>query len=92
MSYKEYISKLYRPILEKTNRDVFICLDKNEPPFSAFDIVDNLITDEDIKSLRVYPDHYELYEKLANFVSVDTNQLLITQGSEQAIDLSLEFF
>jgi histidinol-phosphate aminotransferase len=92
MSYKKYISKLYRPILEKTNRELSICLDKNEPPFSAFDIVDNLITDKDIENLRVYPDSYELYEKLANFVNVDINQLLITQGSEQAIGFIFRIF
>jgi len=92
MSYKEYISDLYRPSLAKSDRDRFICLDKNEPPFSAFDVVDNLITDEDIKSLRVYPDPYELYIKLSNFVGVSINQLLITQGSEQAIEFVFRIF
>lgn len=92
MIYKEYISKLYRPSLEQDDRNKFICLDKNEPPFSAFDIVDNLITDQDIKSLRVYPNPYELYEKLSKFVGVDKNQLLITQGSEQAIEFIFRIF
>jgi histidinol-phosphate aminotransferase len=92
MSYSEYLSKLYRPSLEKTNKNSFICLNKNEPPFSAFDMVDGLITDNDIKSLRVYPDPYELYEKLSNFVNVEMNQLLITQGSEQAIEFIFRVF
>lgn len=92
MSYKEYISKLYRPSLKNNSRDGMIFLDKNEPPFSAFDIIDNIFTDEDIKSLRVYPDPYELYEKLAKFVGVEVNKLLITQGSEQAIEFIFRVF
>jgi histidinol-phosphate aminotransferase len=92
MLYKEYISKLYRPSLEKTDRDEFICLDKNEPPFSAFDILGDLITDSDISSLRIYPDPYELYIKLSHFVNINIDQLLITQGSEQAIEFVFRIF
>jgi len=62
-----YLTKLYRPTLARNNREQFICMDKNEPPYSAFQIVDGLLTDDDIKSLRIYPDLYELYEKLAVF-------------------------
>jgi len=92
MIYRKYMSKLYRPPLEKNDRSKFICLDKNEPPFSAFDVVDNLITDQDIKSLRVYPNPYKLYKKLSKFAGVDINQLLITQGSEQAIEFVFRIF
>jgi len=92
MSYKDYMLGLYRPPLMKNSRETVLCLDKNEPPFSAFDCVDGLITNEDIKSLRVYPDPYELYEKLAYFVGVKMNQLLITQGSEQAIEFVFRMF
>jgi len=92
MNYRNYISQLFRPYLEKTQRNKFICLDKNEPPFSAFEVVENLITDDNIRSLRVYPNPYELYEKLASFVGIDKNNLLITQGSEQAIGFVFRIF
>jgi len=92
MNYSRYLEKQFRPHLEKTNRDKFICLDKNEPPFSAFDIIDGLITNDDIKSLRVYPDPYDLYEKLSKFVGIDIKNLLITQGSEQAIEFVFRVF
>ena len=92
MNYKDYISKLYRPSLEKNDRNEFICLDKNEPPFSAFYLVKDIISDSDVSSLRIYPDPYELYEKLSIFVGVDINQLLITQGSEQAIEFIFRVF
>lgn len=86
MNYQNYLSNLYRPSLEHSDRNEYVCMDKNEPPFSAFDCIDDLINDDDIRSLRVYPDPFELYEKLAKFSNVNMNQLLITQGSEQAIE------
>jgi len=36
MKYKNYLTNLFRPVLDKNNRNDFICMDKNEPPFSAF--------------------------------------------------------
>lgn len=92
MNYSQYLSELYRPPLSKNTRSEFICLDKNEPPFSAFETVNFAITHDDLKSLRIYPDPYELYEKLAKFSNVDINQLLITQGSEQAIEFIFRIF
>lgn len=92
MNYQEYLARLYRPSLEKDNRSEFICMDKNEPPFSAFESIDGLINDSDIQSLRIYPSSYELYTKLASFSGVQTKQLLITQGSEQAIEFVFRIF
>lgn len=92
MNYAEYLLGLYRPPLEKTNREEYVCLDKNEPPFSAFDTIENMFDDNDMKMLRVYPDLYSLYEKLADFVGVGIHNLLITQGSEQALKYVFEVF
>ena len=92
MSYKNYLSNLYRPSLKKSDRSDFISLNKNEAPFSAFNSLNNLFCDEDIKSLREYPDPYKLYKKLSKFIGVDTNSLLITQGSEQAIRFIFDTF
>lgn len=92
MKYQEYISKLDRPLLEETDRFSYICMDKNEPPFSAFELIKGLISNEDIKSLRIYPDPYELYQKLSVFSGANINQLLITQGSEQAIEFVFRIF
>lgn len=89
---KKYISQLYRPSLSENDRSGFICLDKNEPPFSAFDTVKDIITNEDIQSLRIYPDPFELYTKLAVFAKVTIDQLIITHGSEQAIDFVFRIF
>ncbi|MDF1875016.1 aminotransferase class I/II-fold pyridoxal phosphate-dependent enzyme [Sulfurimonas sp. SAG-AH-194-I05] len=90
--YSVYLSKLYRPPLEKSKTKDFLCLDKNEPPFSAFDSLDDLFTTEDILNLREYPNLYEVYEKLATFVGVKIENLLLTQGSEQALKSVFEVF
>ncbi len=92
MQYSKYISKLYRPPLEKSKTDDYLCLDKNEPPFSAFKTLDGLFCDEDILNLRKYPNLYNLYEKLATFANVSINNLLLTQGSEQALKSIFEIF
>lgn len=92
MKYSEYLKDLYRPALEKTKTDDYICLEKNEPPFSAFETIDNIFNDEDMKNLRVYPNLYDLYEQLADFSSVDINNIFLTQGSEQALKNVFEVF
>jgi len=92
MRNSDYLKKLYRPPLQKSKTQEFICLDKNEPPFSAFDSLDGLFCDEDILKLREYPNLYELYEKLSNFVDVNIENLLLTQGSEQALKSVFEVF
>ena len=92
MKYSEYISTLYRPALEKSKTKEFLCLDKNEPPFSAFDSLNDLFCDKDILNLREYPNLYELYEKLATFTDVSIKNLLLSQGSEQALKNIFEVF
>jgi len=85
-NYIQHLEKLYRPHLEKSYRDEFICFDKNEAPFSAFEVIDGLINNNDIKNLRQYPDPYLLYKRLASFLKVEIENLLLTHGSEQGIN------
>ncbi len=92
MSYSKYIEDLYRPLLEKTDRASYTCLDKNEAPFSAFDNNKNLITSEDIYNLKSYPNPFFLYEDLSSFLNIDIDNILLTQGSEQAIDFVFRVF
>lgn len=92
MRNSDYLSKLFRPPLEKSKTKEFLCLDKNEPPFSAFDSMDSLFSNDDIINLREYPNLYELYEKLAIFTNVSIENLLLTQGSEQALKSVFEVF
>ena len=92
MRYSEYLKNLYRPALEKSKTQEFLCLDKNEPPFSAFDSINGLFSNEDMIKLREYPNLYDLYEKLSTFSDVNIDNLLLTQGSEQALKSVFDIF
>src|SRR5260221_2948389 len=43
-------------------------------------------------TLQMYPEYENLQEKLAAYAKVDTNQILITNGSDQGIDLIFRTF
>lgn len=90
--YSEYLEGLYRPGLFNGERDGFICLDKNEAPFSAFELSDGVLSDEDFRTLNTYPNPYRLYEQLSEFVGVEVENLLLTFGSEQAIKFVFNIF
>lgn len=92
MKNSEYISKLYRPPLEKPKGEEYLFLDKNEPPFSAFESLDDLFSDDDILNLREYPNIYNLYIQLSEFTKVNIDNLLIAQGSEQVLKYIFEVF
>jgi len=91
-SYANYISKLYRPAVEKeVNRD-YVRLDRNEPPFSAFEIIDTFLSNEDLKSLNHYPELYTLYKNISHLFHINTQELLLTHGSEQGIRYVFDTF
>jgi histidinol-phosphate aminotransferase len=85
-NYIKYLSQLYRPPLEKSDRSKYICLDKNEPPFSACEIIDCKLDNNIYKKLVSYPDPFPLYAELAGFSDVDIDNILLTNGSEQALE------
>jgi histidinol-phosphate aminotransferase len=91
MSYADYLSLLYRPPLKERDA-ALLYLDKNEPPFSAFERVDDVLDDDDMRNLRAYPDLFPLYRKLAAFSGVAVENLLLSQGSEQAIRTVFDLF
>jgi len=90
--YENYISKLYRPSPEKEMDDDFVRLDRNEPPFSAFEVIDGVISNDELKSLNHYPEIYSLYQKIAKLFHQETQQLLLTHGSEQGIRYVFDTF
>ena len=87
-----YIGKLYRPSTEKKIGDEFIRLDRNEPPFSAFEVIDGFLSNHELKSLNHYPEVYSLYQKIAKLFQQDIQQLLLTHGSEQGIRYVFDTF
>jgi len=91
-SKESYLKKLIRTPLQKKLPVGFIRLDRNEPPFSAFDIIEGILTHDDLKTLNLYPDLYSLYERLAEHFHLSNQQLLLTHGSEQGIRYVFDSF
>lgn len=83
----------YNPPLAGRREFSGILLDFNErtlPPSSKVQkVIQNLLR---TNKLQVYPEYGELEEKLARYVGVDKNQILVTNGSAQAIDLIFRTF
>lgn len=71
---------------EATSGSIF--LNANESPWNNFESLKN------VKDLNRYPDPQPkiLIEELANFYQTDTSQILITRGSDEAIDLLVRLF
>ncbi len=44
------------------------------------------------QKLQVYPEYFDLEKKIANYAGVKTNQVMITNGSDQGIDLIFRTF
>lgn len=85
--------KPYNPSLSGRRTFSGILLDFNErtlPPSSKVQkaIQDLLKTNK----LQVYPEYGDLERKLAQYVGVNKNQIMITNGSDQGIDLIFRTF
>ena len=78
----------YTPPLEGRNPKVHTLLDFNERTLPVGEAVRNALIDF-IESgrLQVYPAYGEIVQKIAKYASVPSAQLMITNGSDQGIDL-----
>lgn len=90
MRYHQHLDRFSRPLLAPWNREGKICLDKNEAPFSLEDILPDFRQNSFLANARCYPDPYPLYEKLAEFLGVPVDHLLLTAGAEQGIRYAFE--
>jgi len=78
--------ELSRPFAEKGRDKNKLWLDKNEnvdPELQAF--AEEILQGIDTKCLTIYPDCYDLYQKIAQLEGVDAQNLLLTAGSDGAI-------
>ena len=70
-----------------------VCLDFNErtttPSIKVKKAIQNLL---DSDTLQLYPEYGKLEKKLAKYTKTTANQILITNGSDQAIDLVFRAF
>ncbi|MBF0238498.1 MAG: histidinol-phosphate aminotransferase family protein [SAR324 cluster bacterium] len=92
MKIRSAIEKLtpYKPPLEGRNPREFTLLDFNESPFPLPPHVrERLVEYIQGNTLHVYPAYGDFLEHLAAYTGVTPEQLIVTNGSDQAIDIIL---
>jgi len=85
--------EVYNPPLAGRRSFSGVLLDFNErtlsPSSNVQKAIQNLLK---TNTLQVYPEYGELEEKLALYAGVDKDQILVTNGSDQGIDLIFRTF
>ncbi|MTI12077.1 pyridoxal phosphate-dependent aminotransferase [Sansalvadorimonas verongulae] len=88
--FKEHIRQMgaYKPPLEGRNPHSNLLLDFNERTLPVSQPIIKALTDY-IHSgcMQTYPSYGDITQRLACYCSVDENQVMITNGSDQGIDL-----
>jgi histidinol-phosphate aminotransferase len=83
----------YSPPWSNLDRKQYLRLDLNEntqaPPECVNIALKNLIDDQ---HLQMYPDYSRFLPKLCQYVGVEAKQLIITNGSDQAIEIILRAY
>lgn len=92
MKIREAILKLgtYRPPLEERNPQDYLLLDFNESPLPPSPQVQQALMDYiQTGRLQTYPAYGTFLEQLGEYAQVPPQQLILTNGSDQAIDIIL---
>ena len=86
---RETISKMgsYSPPLNNRNPEEYLLMDFNEPPLPLPNKSIEKIVSLLKSKIHTYPVYQEFLKDLSNYVGVDTDKLLITNGSDQAADI-----
>ncbi len=87
---KQHIVDLsaYKPPLEGRNPQAFTLLDFNERTTPVGHMIKQALHDYiDAGRLQMYPSYGDIAKRLADYSSVCEDQLMITNGSDQGIDL-----
>ena len=88
--FKPHLSRMaaYHPPLEGRNPDAHLLLDFNERTLPVSDSIKQALIDYiQGDRLQVYPSYGDIVEKIASYCKVDPSQVMITNGSDQGIDL-----
>ncbi|MGE0083760.1 MAG: histidinol-phosphate transaminase [Desulfococcaceae bacterium] len=92
---KPYIASMspYSPPWSNMDRSGFLRMDLNEntlnPPEHVIRALKNWL---DQKRFQMYPEYSRFMPKLANYAKVEQNQLMLSNGSDQAIEVILRAF
>jgi histidinol-phosphate aminotransferase len=79
----------YDPPLENRNPEEYMLMDFNEPPLPPPPEVIEKIAELLKNRIHTYPIYGDFLEKLGEYVGVPTENLLLTNGSDQGIDVIL---
>ena len=78
---------VYKPPLENRDPEAFLLMDFNESPLPPPPRVIQKISEFLNSHVHIYPIYGDFLEKLGNYSSVPAENLLLTNGSDQAIDI-----
>ena len=84
-----YRMNSYSPPLENRNPEEHLLMDFNESPLPPPKKVFEKIVSSLNKRTHTYPDYGDFLELLGKYAGVSRNNLLLTNGSDQAIDVIL---
>ncbi len=88
--FKDHIQKMgaYKPPLEGRDPQTHLLLDFNERTLPVADAVSSALVQyiQDGR-LQMYPSYGDVVERIAKYAKVPADQLMITNGSDQGIDL-----
>ena len=88
--FKSHIVQMgaYKPPLEGRDNHQHLLLDFNERTLPVSPAVKQALIDYiNDDQLQVYPSYGNITQKIANYCNVDSSQVMITNGSDQGIDL-----
>jgi len=88
--FKSHIRAMgaYKPPLEGRDPKQHLLLDFNERTLPVSEhVVERMVAYIRDGRMQMYPSYGDITEKIASYVGVDESQLMITNGSDQGIDL-----
>jgi len=88
--FKDHIDQMsaYKPPLEGRNPDEHLLLDFNERTLPISDAIRHALIDYiHAGRLQLYPSYGDVVDKIAAYARVPAEQVMITNGSDQGIDL-----
>ena len=77
----------YNPPLENRNPEEYVLMDFNEPPLPPHDDLIEEVVSLLKNKIHIYPAYEKFLEELSNYVGVNSEKLLLTNGSDQAVDI-----
>jgi histidinol-phosphate aminotransferase len=93
ISPKKHLKDVFRTPMDSRDRLKFLRLDKNEDPEGLPpEFIHKVLSEISPSFISSYPQPYQLYDKIAQWLEIGIDQLLVTSGSDAAIKTVFEVF